>query len=258
MASSASAPSPAAPPSLQLSFTELFNKWIQSIGIIGAAIWGAYTFVYKEIIQPKAAPVNITINLQLKRAGASKPKTSLVPVEMRISATNPSSRKIYLLPNKWLVWGYKTVPKNDTTDAFYELAADAMNKRLARVAERYASYGKGSIVAGGSIFSDLTLNPGETLARTIIFYVPLDQCDSIFAQTVISSLEAPSGLELEWKFDKNSETIQSTVYVVNERNERRLAKTGQSGEIKDERAKELGFQVATSSAELSLWNEALK
>jgi len=257
MASSASAPSPAPPlpfsPSPKLSFTELFNKWIQSIGIIVAAIWGAYTFIYKEIILPKAAPDNITINLQLKRLGAAKHKTSLVPVEMRISATNPSSQRVYLLPNKWMVWGYKTAPRNDDSlDAFYARAADSMNKRLPQVAERYARYGEGGIVAGGGIFPDNQLNPGETLTRTIIFYVPLDQYDSIFAQTVISSFAAPSGLALEWKFDNKSQSIQSTLYVI-ESNQRRLAKKDENGEITDPIAKKLGFEVATSSTELSLW-----
>src|SRR5438093_325085 len=87
------------------SFGESLNTWVQAIGIIIAACWGVYTFGYKEIMVPKSAPVNITLNLQLKKIGGAPAKGDLVAVEMRASATNPSSRDIHLLPNAWIAYG---------------------------------------------------------------------------------------------------------------------------------------------------------
>jgi hypothetical protein len=56
--------------------------------------------VYKEIFIPKTSPINITVDLDLKevepiQAGA-KTSDKLVPIELTISAKNPSTREIHL------------------------------------------------------------------------------------------------------------------------------------------------------------------
>src|SRR5256885_1464223 len=96
-------------------FGEILNTWVQTIGICIAAIWGVYTFVFKEILVPKSAPVNVTINLQLKKIGTGPTNGNLTAVEMKISATNPSSRKVYLLPSVWVAHGIriKAVERDD-------------------------------------------------------------------------------------------------------------------------------------------------
>src|SRR5690349_16115704 len=38
------------------TFAEQLNTWMQIAGILIAAVWGVYTFVFKEITTPKAAP----------------------------------------------------------------------------------------------------------------------------------------------------------------------------------------------------------
>ena len=94
------------------------NTWVQTFGILVAAAWGVYTFIYKEIVLPKSAPVNISVNLELKTIGPSNPqeteaKKQLIAVEMKVSATNPSPREVYLLPSIWFAYGYVDRPTDE-------------------------------------------------------------------------------------------------------------------------------------------------
>ena len=66
---------------------------------------GCWTFIFKEIEVPKSAPVNISLNLQLKKIETPQNNEVLSAIEMKISATNPSTREIYLLPNAWVAYG---------------------------------------------------------------------------------------------------------------------------------------------------------
>ena len=49
------------------SLAEKINTWMPIVGVVIAAIWGVYTFAFKEMIKPNSAPVNITMNLQFKK-----------------------------------------------------------------------------------------------------------------------------------------------------------------------------------------------
>jgi hypothetical protein len=252
MASPASAPVTETKP--KSTFTENFNKWVQSIGIIVAALWGAYTFVYKEIAVPKSAPVNISINLQLRKLSTAKPKKALVAMEMRVSASNPSSRRIYLLQNKWMVWGYTANPKKpEDPDCFYARTADLMNDQLGQFSERHASWSTRNIVAGGSLFDDDKLSPNETITRTIIFYVPPDQYDSVRAEALIPTSEVENRLKVQWRSGKGTEDTMLTIYLVGDHGQLEPTKIDERGRPNDERVKGLGYQLSGTSTEISLW-----
>src|SRR6266404_5182874 len=91
---------------------------MQIVGILIAAIWGVYTFFEKEVFIPKSAPVNISVNLQLKKvATGSGNQAGLTAVEMNVSATNPSTREIHLLPSAWSARGVRIkAAERDETD----------------------------------------------------------------------------------------------------------------------------------------------
>ncbi len=252
MATPSTAPLPGLAPK-RLPFTELFSKWVQSIGIIIAAIWGVYTFIYKEIELPQQAPINISFNLELKKAGAGKPKTSLIPVEIHVSAKNPSSRTIYLLPSYWIAWGYKTGPKdNMDSGAFNERLAALMNAQEGQDSERHSVSSARSIVAGGSLFSDDSLSPNETLTRTIMFYAPRDKYDSVLAQVNMPSFEAQEGLEMQWKVNEDG-SVEGTLYVINKDGTRTPAKKDEKGRLADQKVTQMEYQLSTTDAEISLW-----
>jgi hypothetical protein len=244
MASSASDPST----SSERVFIDSFSKWIQTIGIIIAAGWGVYTFIYKEIKVPTSAPINISVNMQLKKVGTGKPKGKLVAVEMRVSATNPSPRKVYLLPSAWMVWGIQ-MSATEPADDDYKQITDMMNAQQADYVNRYTNPQSQGLVAGGSLFMDQVLNPNETVTRTVIFCVPREKYDLLEAHTRIPTSSVQGVFSLQWDYnpDKNSEYFRQEVYLIDKNGRQQPLSKGKGG-YSDDRLQEAG-----SNTELSMW-----
>jgi hypothetical protein len=194
MASPASAPSTVPK---KRPFVNSFSKWVQTIGIIIAAGWGVYTFVYKEITLPKSAPIDISMSMQLKKVGLAKPKGKLMAVEMRVTATNPSSRKVYVLPSMWMVWGTE-VHLNAPGDVDYKRIAELMNVQGGEFLENNVHPQVSTLLAAGSLFWDETLSPNETLTRTIIVYIPRARYDELAADAYMPSSPFQRACVLRW------------------------------------------------------------
>jgi hypothetical protein len=236
------------------SFGQEINAWVQTIGIVLAAAWGVYTFFYTQIIVPKSAPVNITVDLSLKRIGTGDPNPinrakRLIPVEMRISAKNPSSREIYLLPSAWIAWGLKVEANGSTTPEYFQKPAPINTQTGGNYLERHASVTASDVVAFGGLLIDTMLKPNEVSSRTLIFYVPPNEYDSLDVRAFIPTVAKGGAVDLEWKLDGN--TIAAVMYRLD-------AKGNNRGELKQDEGggysdSELGLQQATSMAELSLW-----
>src|SRR5262249_51546819 len=155
--------------SAERTFGQELNTWVQTIGILIAAAWGGYTFIYKEVLLPKSAPVNISMNLQLKKigpGGSEKIKEKqLFAVEMRVSATNPSPRLVYLLTSAWVAYGLDdTVSDGKRIDK--QVANASLNSHKQYYSLRHANVTGSSVVAVGNLFQDTTLKPNETAMRT--------------------------------------------------------------------------------------------
>ena len=103
------------------SASQEINTWVQIVGIIIAACWEVYTFLYKEIWSPASAPVNINLGMQFRRPSSnastfiSKKPITAIALELTISATNPTPKTTYLLPSAWIAYGIETdlVPEGE-------------------------------------------------------------------------------------------------------------------------------------------------
>jgi len=191
------------------SFIHEFSAWVQTIGIIIAAIWGAYTFIFKEIVLPKSAPVNVSVDLQLKRIEVRDFKMrreynkSLVAVEMTVSATNPSSRLVYLQPNIWIA-SAAIIRKMSKTPNFIQQINDSINKEDLNIKEKHAwSYSPiPEPVAVGRLFLNTQLKPNEKITRKIIFHVPRGLYDLIEVEIYVPTVAKKDIARLEWKFNE--------------------------------------------------------
>jgi hypothetical protein len=54
------------------SVGDTIRSWITTIGVVIALAWGVCTFIYKEILEPESAPVNVSIDLGIQAAGIEK------------------------------------------------------------------------------------------------------------------------------------------------------------------------------------------
>jgi len=232
------------------NFGQELNVWVKTIGIFIAAVWAVYTFVYKEITVPKSAPVNITLNLDLKKIGTEGVRyqgqnKGLVPVEMKVSARNPGSREIHLLPSAWIAYGSKVTPKHIPPLPEKEIVS---TDEIFTNNQMHSIESASSIVGVGSLFLDRFLKPNEITTRTLIIYIPPKEYDSLQVRVVVATVSRADMIKLDWKIGKN-QVLESTVYskVSGEWKEMKINESGAYP------ATEFELQMAHSSSELSLW-----
>jgi hypothetical protein len=227
------------------------SSWMQILGIVVAAAWGAWTFVYKEIVVPKSAPVNVTVDLELKKISGGQPgenKKKLIPVQFKVSAKNPSTREIYLLPSVWMATGAKITPGDHEIGDLP--AISSRNEQT--VAQRHAAVTENVIIAFGGLVEDDSLKPNEVTTRTFILYVPPNEYDSIDLLTIVPTIAEKGKVDLEWKLDSEKGQIVPTWYRLD-------AKGAKQGGVSDEEVSafskdhKLELQRSVTRATLSLW-----
>lgn len=93
------------------------SKSVTAIIAVMGFLWGAWTFIFKEVLTPAVAPVNISLDLEIKRLKpeqeneAKAPGPGIAqPVLLRASAKN-SSRKILTIRKTFWVAYATTLPQ---------------------------------------------------------------------------------------------------------------------------------------------------
>ncbi len=207
--------------SQEKTFSEKLNTWVQTFGIIIGSIvvfiWGVYSFVYKEIIVPKSAPVNVTLNLALKKSGIggikeSKQQKPFVAIEMRVTAKNPSSREVHLLPSAFIVWGFKIAESYLEHGDFLNEISEKPIPSGRYYSGMHFELIKPSVVAIGNLLTDTSLKPDELVGTSFTFYVPQGEYDMLQANIVIPCAKEKSGLRLEWIYNKNEGALKKKMF----------------------------------------------
>jgi hypothetical protein len=234
----------------QESVSKRINTWVQTIGIIVAAAWGIYTFVYKEVFIPKSAPINITLDLELREIQAKRvPRAhppSLVPVEMTVSARNPSPREIRLLPSAWVAYGDKVVPRDDKRKIPDVIVSSTSGMVYLDV---HAMSSLRSLVAFGRLFSDVSLMPNEVLKRKLIFYVPPNHYDFVSVNIAVPSVTKAGSVDLEWKLSQENPEPVPVLYRIDGAGKREVVNSDQE---RKHVASETELQVSGSMSQVAL------
>ena len=231
------------------------REWAQFLLLLFAAAWGAYTFIWKEIWVPRSAPINITMGLDVKESGivesgVGKNSGSLIAVEMKVSARNPSARTVYLLKSVWVAYGNKLAAEiGDDNGAFLKNVNDTLNapSGLLQV-DRYAAVDSSSIAAAGELLSDELLKPQEVVSRTILFYVPRGKYDLLIVQALVPSSGVAGAAEVDWNVDDRESLVPACFRIDdNKRTEMQKDKNGDC--VGDPR---LELQMSASDTAISL------
>ena len=178
------------------------NTWVQIAGIVIAAVWAAYTFVYKEIWVPAAVPVNTTLGLEIRPAdsqSAARHK-GMIPLTIVASATNPSTRTIEFFRSVFVVYGYR----NQKKEAFkFDVgnAQKATNADTLQMESLFSEKQDVSLVATGRLFEDAGLKPGEKITRTQVLFIPPDAFDVVEVIAYVPSATHADGLEQQWRLN---------------------------------------------------------
>jgi hypothetical protein len=232
---------------------------MQTIGILIAALWGIYAFIYKEVMAPQSAPTEVVLDLSLTKLITDKASHAvqthgLIPVEIRVSAKNPSSRTLYLLPNIWTVYGYKVqpskrpraTPERDSPSAAVSLT------NLVTQTEFHCLRGPRSLVAYGGLLSDDSLKPGEVSSRTFIVYIPQNRYDLLRLEATMHTVTKPGSVQMEWRLSHDS--MKNTMYRLGPGGKRTQVERDKDGKFADhELMEEVELQRVEPATELSLW-----
>ena len=232
------------------NFGENLNTWVQTIGILIAAGWGVWTFVYKEIKIPASAPTNISLNLQLKRVEKVGNQKSFDIIEMKVSATNPSSRVCYILSSAWAAYGIKLTYSNYTNiDSFYKLGTYVLNTHMGHYIEKHSSLEMDSLVAVGNLFRDEFIEPSESITTTIVFHVPRNEYDILEVHAYMPSVGLKNRVSLKWSLDEKG--LHPNVYLLKDGGVPKKVENDDTLQFKY-LEDHLGFQIALPISQLPI------
>jgi hypothetical protein len=185
------------------------HKWVQTVAVLGAACWAIYTFVWKEILVPSWAPAAMALEVSLtpisqQTTGSVTTQTGRVEMELQVSATNPSSRTLYLLPNYWQLFGIQR-QNQAKGQAFAASANEALSSTNGDHAERGSTLQSSPTIATGRLFADDLIQPGEKITRNLIVRVPATYSAATIELLVPALTKPPSpalmkGRTLQWRF----------------------------------------------------------
>jgi len=227
------------------SFSEATKNWVQVVAFLLAGVWGVYTFVYREIVIPQTAPVNVTTDLAIENVGEviGSDNARLIAIELTVSANNPSSREVYLLPNYWVAYGIQIGPPADPVQ-WQEHASERIDARQEADGGRYYAVRHIQLVGGSVVFPDDVLHPGERVSRSTVFYVPADTFDVLEVTTFMPNASDSQGLSVDYTMQDNG--IQGRFYE--------MGADGARVDITEdaEAARRYGLQWAGSVRQLSL------
>lgn len=232
------------------SLSKTLNTWAQTVGLLFASVFGFYTFFYTDVLKPKRAPVNISIDLKVNRSGLgattseSGSSEGLRAITFEASATNPSSRTVILLPTAFVVTGLKyKVNESDTFDE--HLANNPIDQpHTGNYFMRYSRIDKSQVVAIGEFITDRRLNPGEVVKRTLLIHVPDRKYDAINIYVAVPSARDTGRLKVKWIYS-NEYGLEKEVY--------RIGKYQTERELCRSEFDDYELQTAVWRGTISLW-----
>ena len=183
------------------------HEWTKTVAVVVAALWGVYTFVWKDILVPSWAPASLVIEVKSRQEGPqARPEAGgkgPARLRLRVIATNPSSRTLYLLPNVWWASVIEEIQLKEEKPISFEARANAVLQQPSVLqAERGQELVSGGVLATGHLFIDDQIQPGETLSRDLSITLPKGNT-AVFFQLVVPALTrnpiSASGSSLPFK-----------------------------------------------------------
>jgi hypothetical protein len=167
------------------------HEWTKTVAVVVAALWGVYTFVWKDILVPSWAPASLVIEVT---AQPERPKPSAhvrqppgtIPMRLQVTVANPTQRPLYLLPNVWWASSIKRQAATKGT-SFQSIANAVLSQPSVAHAERGQELVSSTVLATGRLFPDDQIQPGEKLSRDLSIAVP-SAVSSVAFQLILPAL----------------------------------------------------------------------
>ena len=243
--------------------SENFRTWLPLLtALLGVAVT-AVAFIYRDVYLPATAPINLTTEVKIQEAGvaaAGVDGSPLEAIEIRISARNPSSRKVYLLKNLWQAIGVRIKPIPDE-ESWVDRANDRIGAGYLLAGSRHHESETATLVAAGNAFADSLLNPNETVSASVVIYVPKGTYDVLQVDTFLPTVatEDPKrpgegSVNIRYVPTEDRSGFRAVLYRLNHKNEEEDFKLDDTDGYSVPRS--LGLSVYAATTQLSLWEGA--
>ncbi len=197
--------------------SEQTHDWIRSGGIVVASLWGIYTFYWQSVLVPSWAPAHINLGISLTPGEGRGSSPGSREMTLKLTATNPSTRKIYLLANAWQLSAIDR--RQGLQPAFLEDANGVLLGKALLQSEKYIIDDQYATLAAGRMFDDDMIHPGETIERSILVRIP-DTYSAAEVSLVVPVLTRPpdrhllDGKRMMWQLNSNEDMVPILCRVV--------------------------------------------
>ena len=181
------------------SRSPLLHEWIRSAGILIAAGWGVYTFVWKDILVPSWQPAHLGLEASLTPVPDRPPSSAGLEMSLQIKASNASSRRVYPLSSIWSLREINRAPRAGASGTsgetlFFSQADEVLQGEALSHAERGVSSTPGRLLALGRLMDDDFLDPGESVQRSMLVRIPPGAAAAELQVTLLLLTRRPAGL----------------------------------------------------------------
>jgi hypothetical protein len=163
------------PPVVRRSTSRLIRDVLQSVALIIAAMWGAYTFFYREIIIPARRPAALVVTPSLEAIGRHG---DTVLAKATFVLVNHSDSKVFAPAIWYSVRGLKLQPVA-TEDTAY-LRGNRENADKPYPTARFSQFTAADVIGEGKINGEVEywFDPGGEQRVEQILYIPADRYDA--------------------------------------------------------------------------------
>ncbi|HEU4560304.1 MAG TPA: hypothetical protein VFS20_20815 [Longimicrobium sp.] len=148
---------------------------IQAFALFLAAVWGVYTFIYKEVVLPARQPAALVVTPSLEAIGR---RGDLVLARATFHMVNHSDSKVYVPAMWYAVRGLKLelVATEDTT--YLRENREAASKPYPTA--RFSRYTAADVIATGKVSTEVEtwFEPDAEQRVEHLLYIPADRYDA--------------------------------------------------------------------------------
>jgi hypothetical protein len=164
-----------APPAVRRSTSRVLRDVLQSIALIIAAMWGAYTFFYREIIIPARRPAALVVTPSLEAIGR---RGDTVLARATFLMVNHSDSRVYAPAIWYSVRGLKLQPIAADDSTYLRENRESAEKPYATA--RFSQFTAADVIGEGKINGEVEywFDPNGEQRVEQILYIPADRYDA--------------------------------------------------------------------------------
>ena len=183
---------PPVPMPARRSSARIVRDLVQAFALIVAAMWGVYTFVWKEIVIPARRPASLVVTPMLEAIGR---RGDTILARATFQMVNRSDSKVYVPAMWYSVTGLKLEPVAVDESTYVRQNRQDAQKPWATA--RFSQFTAAEVIGVGKVSADVEtwFEPGGEQRIEQLLYIPADRYDA--AQLQVQYLIAKDIHELK-------------------------------------------------------------